>query len=47
MQKDFCLDHHPVAAIVYCRRRHVINLFIWRSRMVESATAEIVTTHDG
>jgi len=36
------LDNHPVAALVYQRRRHFINLFIWPSSDLNAAARDSI-----
>jgi anti-sigma factor RsiW len=36
------LDNHPVAALVYQRRRHFINLFIWPSSDMNAAARDSI-----
>jgi len=38
------LEHRPVAALVYSRRKHAINLFIWPSEHAAGGTLKSVTT---
>jgi anti-sigma factor RsiW len=40
------LDNHPVAALIYQRRKHYINLFIWPATRVASK-AEKTMAHQG
>jgi anti-sigma factor RsiW len=40
------VENHPVAAVVYQRRKHFINLFIWPSTL-NSSTAEDFRTQQG
>jgi anti-sigma factor RsiW len=37
------LDHRPVAAVVYHRRKHAINLFLWPSEGVTDESLQSVT----
>ena len=37
------LDNHPVAALVYQRRKHFINLFIWLAQPGTSQASETIT----
>jgi anti-sigma factor RsiW len=41
------VNNHPVAAIVYRRRNHVINLFIWPTRPGEERAEPVTSAHDG
>src|SRR5579872_2318426 len=38
------LEHRPVAALVYKRRKHVINLFIWPSEHAAGSAPQSATT---
>jgi anti-sigma factor RsiW len=40
------LENRPVAALIYQRQKHLINLFIWPSA-ADSATSETLTTYHG
>jgi len=39
------LEHRPVVALVYHRRKHVINLFIWPSEQAATGTPQSATIH--
>ena len=39
------LEHRPVAALVYHRRKHVINLFIWPSEQPATDSLQSATDH--
>ncbi len=38
------LEHRPVAALVYSRRKHAINLFIWPSQQADDGALQSATT---
>jgi anti-sigma factor RsiW len=38
------LEHRPVAALVYSRRKHMINLFIWPSEQAADSALQSFTT---
>src|SRR5260370_23567913 len=38
------LEHRPVAALVYSRRKHAINLFIWPSESTTGGAMQTATT---
>lgn len=41
------LNGHPVAALVYGRQRHIINVFIWSTSKEEATPQPGVQTHQG
>jgi anti-sigma factor RsiW len=40
------LDNHPVAALVYQRRKHFVNLFVWPATP-DASKAQKMVTHQG